>query len=83
MSPAPRPEREDEPHRPVGGQSHAWIQYWAGDGHGYGPTNRTRADDHHVAVGRGREYGDAPAQGRVPGAAGEPPEVPVEFTRAA
>ncbi|WP_435878401.1 transglutaminase-like domain-containing protein [Streptomyces bobili] len=46
------PEREAEPHRPVAGQSHARVEYWAGDWYGYDPTNRTRADESHVVVGR-------------------------------
>ncbi|CAM5712242.1 transglutaminase family protein [Streptomyces aurantiogriseus] len=76
------PEREAELHRPVAGQSHAWIEYWAGDWHGYDPTNRTRADESHVVVGRGRDYDDVtPHKGVYRGVAGGPPEVTVEFTR--
>ncbi|MER5432051.1 transglutaminase family protein [Streptomyces sp. NPDC002588] len=78
------PEREAELHRPVAGQSHAWIEYWAGDWHGYDPTNRTRADESHVVVGRGRDYDDVtPHKGIYRGVAGGPPEVTVEFTRVA
>jgi transglutaminase-like putative cysteine protease len=76
------PEREAELHRPVAGQSHAWVEYWAGDWHGYDPTNRTRADESHVVVGRGRDYDDVtPHKGVYRGVAGGPPEVTVEFTR--
>ncbi|MGP4013175.1 transglutaminase family protein [Streptomyces sp. 4N124] len=76
------PEREAELHRPVAGQSHAWIEYWAGDWSGYDPTNRTRADESHVVVGRGRDYDDVtPHKGIYRGVAGGPPEVTVEFTR--
>ncbi|MFG2552275.1 transglutaminase domain-containing protein [Streptomyces sp. NPDC048581] len=76
------PEREAEPHRPVAGQSHAWIEYWAGDWCGYDPTNRTRADESHVVVGRGRDYDDVtPHKGIYRGVPGGPPEVTVEFTR--
>ena len=76
------PERDAELHRPVAGQSHAWIEYWAGDWTGYDPTNRTHADDSHVVVGRGRDYDDVtPHKGVYRGVAGEPPEVTVEFTR--
>ncbi|MER6128368.1 transglutaminase family protein [Streptomyces sp. NPDC001795] len=78
------PEREAELHRPVAGQSHAWIEYWAGDWTGYDPTNRTRADGSHVVVGRGRDYDDVtPHKGVYRGVAGGPPEVTVEFTRVA
>ncbi|WP_371670142.1 transglutaminase family protein [Streptomyces sp. NBC_00289] len=78
------PEREAELHRPVAGQSHAWVEYWAGDWCGYDPTNRTRADESHVVVGRGRDYDDVtPHKGVYRGVAGGPPEVTVEFTRVA
>ncbi|BBC35204.1 Transglutaminase [Streptomyces graminofaciens] len=78
------PEREAELYRPVAGQSHAWIEYWAGDWSGYDPTNRTRADESHVVVGRGRDYDDVtPHKGVYRGVAGGPPEVTVEFTRVA
>ena len=78
------PEREAELHRPVPGQSHAWVEYWAGDWCGYDPTNRTRADESHVVVGRGRDYDDVtPHKGVYRGVAGGPPEVTVEFTRVA
>ncbi|WP_210579862.1 transglutaminase family protein [Streptomyces sp. GESEQ-4] len=76
------PEREAELHRPVEGQSHAWVEYWAGDWCGYDPTNRTRPDESHVVVGRGRDYDDVtPHKGIYRGVAGGPPEVTVEFTR--
>ncbi|WP_210585139.1 transglutaminase family protein [Streptomyces sp. GESEQ-35] len=76
------PEREAELHRPVAGQSHAWVEYWAGDWCGYDPTNRTRADESHVVVGRGRDYDDVtPHKGIYRGVAGGPPEVTVEFTQ--
>ncbi|MEU6373491.1 transglutaminase family protein [Streptomyces sp. NPDC046909] len=78
------PERDAELHRPVAGQSHAWIEYWAGDWCGYDPTNRTRADESHVVVGRGRDYDDVtPHKGIYRGVPGGPPEVTVEFTRVA
>ncbi|GAA4002562.1 MULTISPECIES: transglutaminase family protein [unclassified Streptomyces] len=76
------PERDAELHRPVAGQSHAWVEYWAGDWCGYDPTNRTRADESHVVVGRGRDYDDVtPHKGVYRGVAGGLPEVTVEFTR--
>jgi transglutaminase-like putative cysteine protease len=78
------PERDAELHRPVAGQSHAWIEYWAGDWTGYDPTNSTRAAESHVVVGRGRDYDDVtPHKGVYRGVAGGPPEVTVEFTRVA
>jgi transglutaminase-like putative cysteine protease len=78
------PDRDAELHRPVAGQSHAWVEYWAGDWCGYDPTNRTRPDESHVVVGRGRDYDDVtPHKGIYRGVAGGPPEVTVEFTRVA
>ncbi|MFE3851766.1 transglutaminase domain-containing protein [Streptomyces griseorubiginosus] len=78
------PEREAELHRPVAGQSHAWIEYWAGDWCGYDPTNGVRADESHVVVARGRDYDDVtPHKGIYRGVPGGPPEVTVEFTRVA
>jgi transglutaminase-like putative cysteine protease len=78
------PEKEADLYRPVAGQSHAWIEYWAGDWCGYDPTNRTRADESHVVVGRGRDYDDVPPhKGVYRGVTGGPPEVTVEFTRVA
>jgi len=78
------PEREAELHRPVAGQSHAWVEYWAGDWCGYDPTNRTRADESHVVVGRGRDYDDVtPHKGIYRGVPGGGPDVSVEFTRVA
>jgi transglutaminase-like putative cysteine protease len=44
----------------VAGQSHAWVEYWAGGWVGTDPTNRKWADDQHVIVGRGRDYSDVP-----------------------
>ncbi|MGW0710972.1 transglutaminase family protein [Streptomyces sp. NPDC002643] len=78
------PERDADLHRPVAGQSHAWIDYWAGDWTGYDPTNRVPADESHVVVGRGRDYDDVtPHKGIYRGVPGGPPEVTVEFTRVA
>jgi transglutaminase-like putative cysteine protease len=69
---------------PVAGESHAWIEYWAGGWVGYDPTNRTRAGESHVVVARGREYGDVvPHKGVYHGAPSGPPQVAVEFTRLA
>ncbi|MGW7239908.1 transglutaminase family protein [Streptomyces sp. NPDC054804] len=78
------PEREAELHRPVAGQSHAWIEYWAGDWCGYDPTNRVRVDESHVVVARGRDYDDVtPHKGIYRGVPAGTPEVTVEFTRVA
>ncbi|MFE9427365.1 transglutaminase domain-containing protein [Kitasatospora sp. NPDC006697] len=70
--------------RPVAGESHAWVEYWAGEWVGHDPTNGTQPGESHVIVARGREYGDVPPhKGVYRGAQGELPQVRVEFTRLA
>jgi transglutaminase-like putative cysteine protease len=78
------PDPDAEPGRTAEGESHAWIEYWAGTWVGYDPTNRIRAGASHVVVGRGREYGDVlPHKGVYHGAPSGPPRVTVAFTRLA
>jgi transglutaminase-like putative cysteine protease len=52
------------PDAPVGlttaGESHAWVEVWLGRWWGYDPTNDIGVGQRHVAVARGREYGDVP-----------------------
>jgi transglutaminase-like putative cysteine protease len=52
------------PDAPVGeqvvGQSHAWVEWWAGEWVAFDPTNGIPAGERHVVVGRGRDYGDVP-----------------------
>ena len=44
----------------VKGESHAWVEWFAGDWHGFDPTNGGEIGDRHVLVGRGRDYNDVP-----------------------
>ncbi|GAA5031538.1 transglutaminase N-terminal domain-containing protein [Microbacterium fluvii] len=44
----------------VTGESHAWIEWFAGEWTGFDPTNNIEIGDRHVLVGRGRDYGDVP-----------------------
>jgi len=44
----------------VVGESHAWVEWFAGDWHGFDPTNNTEIGERHVLVGRGRDYNDVP-----------------------
>jgi transglutaminase-like putative cysteine protease len=44
----------------VTGESHAWVEWWAGEYQGYDPTNDRVVGDRHVIVGRGRDYNDVP-----------------------
>ncbi|MDJ1114369.1 transglutaminase family protein [Microbacterium dauci] len=45
---------------PVVGESHAWVEWYAGSWHGFDPTNDAEIGDRHVTVGRGRDYNDVP-----------------------
>ncbi|MGB4777870.1 transglutaminase family protein [Microbacterium sp.] len=45
---------------PTRGESHAWIEWFAGDWQGFDPTNGIEIGDRHVLVGRGRDYNDVP-----------------------
>ena len=44
----------------VTGESHAWIEWFAGEWQGFDPTNNIEIGDRHVLVGRGRDYSDVP-----------------------
>jgi transglutaminase-like putative cysteine protease len=54
------PKRDAAIGERVRGESHAWVEWWTGDWFGFDPTNDREVGDHHVVVGRGREYGDVP-----------------------
>jgi transglutaminase-like putative cysteine protease len=45
---------------PVTGESHAWVEWYAGQWQGFDPTNNSEIGDRHVLVGRGRDYNDVP-----------------------
>lgn len=44
----------------VAGESHAWVEWFCGEWHGFDPTNEIPIGDRHVLVGRGRDYRDVP-----------------------
>jgi transglutaminase-like putative cysteine protease len=44
----------------IPGESHAWVEWFAGEWQGFDPTNNIEIGDRHVLVGRGRDYGDIP-----------------------
>lgn len=68
----------------VVGESHAWVEAWAGEWVALDPTNRARVEERHVTVGSGRDYGDvAPLRGIFSGAGGSRLEVEVAITRVA
>jgi len=68
----------------VAGQSHAWVEYWAGDWVAADPTNRASVGEGHVVVARGRDYADVPPlKGIYHGAPSVAMDVTVEVTRLA
>lgn len=54
------PESDASIGEEVTGETHAWIEFWTGSWWGYDPTNDCPVGERHVAVGRGRDYGDVP-----------------------
>lgn len=76
------PKRDAVVGETVVGESHAWVEWWAGDWVGYDPTNNIAQSDRHVIVGRGRDYADVPPiKGIVAGSAMADLTVKVELTR--
>lgn len=69
----------------VGGESHAWVEWFCGDEwRGFDPTNLIDIGDRHVLVGRGRDYNDVPPlRGVYAGPFGSTLFVKVEITREA
>jgi len=66
----------------VAGESHAWVEWWAGGWRPFDPTNRTDVSTDHVALGRAREYGDvSPLKGVYAGEGRGELDVRVEITR--
>jgi len=58
------PRVDDAVGEPVVGESHAWLEYWAGGWFPLDPTNLRPVSSRHVALARGRCYGDvAPLRG--------------------
>ncbi|MFI7127293.1 transglutaminase domain-containing protein [Nonomuraea sp. NPDC050153] len=76
----PRPSAEIG--EPVEGQSHAWVEYWAGEWLPLDPTNRSPVGESHVAVARGRDYSDVPPlKGVYQGSPESHQEITVTVTR--
>jgi transglutaminase-like putative cysteine protease len=66
------------------GQSHAWLEAWAGDWHPLDPTTGADVAERHVLVARGRDYSDvAPLKGVYHGGPSRNLSVTVELTRVA
>jgi transglutaminase-like putative cysteine protease len=78
------PDTEAEPGRTAIGQSHAWVEYWAGSWTACDPTSGAPVAERHVVVARGRDYADVPPlKGIYHGAPDSLMEVTVEVTRLA
>ncbi|WP_159500221.1 transglutaminase family protein [Microbacterium sp. 18062] len=54
------PTSQAEVGAPVAGESHAWVEWFAGEWTGFDPTNNIEIGDRHVLVGRARDYNDVP-----------------------
>jgi len=54
------PSADGEIGQTLHGESHAWVEWWAGEWFGYDPTNRVPVGEQHVVLGRGRSYDDVP-----------------------
>ncbi|MCR6494080.1 transglutaminase family protein [Cellulomonas sp. P24] len=78
------PMRGAETGQTVTGESHAWVEWWAGQWTGFDPTNRAPAGEHHVVLARGREYQDvAPLRGIYAGTSTDVLDVQVHITQEA
>ncbi len=76
------PEADASIGEEVTGESHAWIELWTGRWWGHDTTNDCRVGERHVAVGRGRDYGDVPpVKGIYAGNAENTMQVVVRMTR--
>ena len=78
------PDPKAQPGSTSVGQSHAWVEYWAGSWTALDPTSGAPVGERHVVVARGRDYADVPP---LKGIYHGPPEsdmqVTVEVTRLA
>ena len=73
-----------EPGQTAVGESHAWVEYWAGSWRPLDPTSGAPVRERHVVVARGRDYADIPPlKGIYHGAPASALQVTVEVTRLA
>ena len=78
------PDPKAEPGSTAIGQSHAWVEYWAGSWIALDPTSGAPVGERHVAVARGRDYADVPPlKGIYHGPPDSDMQVTVEVTRLA
>jgi len=73
-----------EPGQTAVGESHAWVEYWAGSWLPCDPTSGAPVRERHVVVARGRDYADIPPlRGIYHGSPASALDVTVEVTRLA
>jgi transglutaminase-like putative cysteine protease len=78
------PAVEAEVGETTAGESHAWVEFWAGDWVAVDPTSLADVGSRHVLLARGRDYADVrPLSGVYSGPAAEDFGVTVEVTRLA
>jgi transglutaminase-like putative cysteine protease len=78
------PERDPAIGESAKGESHAWIEAWAGGWWGHDPTHDVEIGLRHVVVARARDYADvAPMRGVYAGTADHETSVVVSITRTA
>jgi transglutaminase-like putative cysteine protease len=76
------PDAEAEPGESGSGESHAWLEYFAGEWNPMDPTSGAAVGPRHVVVARGRDYLDAaPLKGIYHGAPVSALGVRVAITR--
>lgn len=76
------PKADAEIGETITGESHAWVEWFAGSWHGFDPTNMLEIAERHVLVARGRDYKDvSPLRGVYAGASASAIFVSVEITR--
>jgi transglutaminase-like putative cysteine protease len=76
------PGREAEVGETTEGESHAWVEFWAGDWVAVDPTSLADVGSRHVLLARGRDYADVrPLSGVYSGPGAEHFGVTVEITR--
>jgi transglutaminase-like putative cysteine protease len=78
------PQPAAEPGIAAVGQSHAWVEYWAGAWTPLDPTSGAPVGERHVVVARGRDYADVPPlKGSYRGPPADDMQVTVKVTRLA
>jgi len=78
------PQAQADPGSTAVGQSHAWVEYWAGAWTPLDPTSGVAVGERHVVVARGRDYADVPPlKGIYHGPSSGNLQVTVEVTRLA